>query len=85
MQQQEKLNVTLTFVTEFMRQIIENGQSFSQKHLFLLLQELSPQQVESAAKFLQVVVSRVAEPGFDLMQIRDAELRRALEANLNFN
>jgi hypothetical protein len=31
--------------------------------------------VESAAKFLQVIVSRVAQPGFDLAQIRDAELR----------
>lgn len=34
---EKELEVVLHYVTEFMRQVIENGQAFTQNHLFLIL------------------------------------------------
>ena len=39
----EKLMVTLNYMTEFMRQVVENGTGFNGNHLFILLLHFDPE------------------------------------------
>lgn len=57
----QKLNVTLDYITEFMRQVIENGCPFTVNHFFISMLHLETEEVnETLADYLKVIV-RVIE------------------------
>lgn len=55
-----QLMVTLDYITEFMRQVIENGCAFTSNHFFICMLHLDPQQVnQTLAAYLKAVVQAV--------------------------
>ena len=40
---EEQLMQSLVYVTEYMRQVIENGTNFSQNHFFILMLQMRPE------------------------------------------
>lgn len=53
-----KLMQSLGYVTEYIRQVIENGTSFTQNHFFMLLLHLTHEDVTAAlCKFLKVIIA----------------------------
>lgn len=55
-----QLMVTLDYITEFMRQVIENGCAFTSNHFFICMLHLDPPQVNhTLAAYLKAVVQAV--------------------------
>ena len=41
-----QIEKTVQYMTEYMRQIVESGQTFSSNHFMILLMQLRPQEIE---------------------------------------
>lgn len=76
--------MTLQYMTEFMRQVIENGQGFSENHMFIVLLHLEPEQVTSdLCEFMKEMLHEVNVKKQDMDRfmsgLSDADLHTALQ------
>jgi len=77
--------ISLDFITEFMRQVIENGCAFNVNHLFICMLHFNPDEVnETIADYLRVIVKivEIKEPEFIKFVdgITDKNLQRVFKA-----
>lgn len=53
----DMLEVTLTYITDFMKQVIENGFSFTKNHMFLCMLHLKPEEINNDShEFLKILI-----------------------------
>lgn len=75
-----KLNISLDFITEFMRQVIENGCAFNANHLFICMLHLEPDEVnETLADYLRVAMKVVDVKEADFVQFVDGITDKGLQ------
>lgn len=56
----ELLLITMKYITDFMRQVIENGSPFSKNHLFLMLLHLKVEEIENDShKFIKPLLTEM--------------------------
>jgi hypothetical protein len=78
------LNSALDYITEFIRQVIENGHNFTNNHIYILLLHLTPGQInQDLASYLKVILDEfgLERPGFNrfLDGLNDKELFYAFQ------
>ena len=83
-----KLMMTLRYITEFIKQVIENGFEFNPNHFFILMLQLQPEQITFAmAEYLKIIVEAigVSKPAFDSFMegLNDEMLRKAFNRILS--
>jgi hypothetical protein len=56
-----ELREVLTYVADFMKQVIENGNSFTKKHVFMVLEELDVDSVgdKNVGRYLKILIDEL--------------------------
>lgn len=78
-----KLKNLLAYITDFIKQVVENGNIFSKSHFFMLLMSLSPQEIEEPliVASIKIIVSHLEVTEFDYVQfnqgLKDPNLQKA--------
>ena len=76
--------VTLKYITDFMRHVIENGSNFTENHFYILLLHLDVDQVwPTIADYLKVIVNQIKVPRKNFIRflsgLKDHELLDAYQ------
>lgn len=65
-----KLKNLLAYITDFIKQVVENGNTFSKSHFFMLLMNLTPDELddEMIVQSLKIITSHLEVTEFDYVQ-----------------
>ena len=62
-----KLKNLLAYITDFIKQVVENGNTFSKSHYFMLLMNLTPEELEEPVivASIKIITSHLEVTEFD--------------------
>ena len=75
-----KLKNLLAYITDFIKQVVENGNTFSKSHYFMLLMNLTPEELQEPmiVASIKIITSHLEVTEFDYVQfnqgLKDASL-----------
>ena len=78
-----KLKNLLAYITDFIKQVVENGNTFSKSHYFMLLSNLAPEELDEPmiVASLKIITSHLGVTEFDYAQfnhgLKDPALSKA--------
>ena len=59
-QHEMQLRDLVSYITDYLRFVIENGKTYNEDNFFMMLNELNPEQVDtSAGRFLEIIVDEL--------------------------
>lgn len=69
-QRDDKLKRLLAYITDFIKQVVENGNIFQKSHFFMLLKNLSPEELEEPmiVQSIKIITSHLEVSEFDYVQ-----------------